>query len=262
MEKRTIYKEKIYAHDQRLKRTIYHDSESKKYAFSTQGLVIQNVTFARHIGILDQGQVGSCTGNAGIANLACDPFFTTLPTNLKYALTEAGALSLYSDAETIDGDGPYPPNDNGSSGLSIAKALVNAKLIVGYQHTFSLDDALKAGSVTPFIAGINWYQGMFTPDKDGRVHITGQLAGGHEILCRQIDATNKRVWFDNSWGTSWGVGGRFYLTFDDFGKLLNQNGDVTIFTKLTSPAPVPVTTNSTDVALAVAMKAWLTAKGL
>ena len=33
---------------------------------------------------------------------------------------QAGAYRLYSAEESIDGDGPYPPNDNGSSGLTCA----------------------------------------------------------------------------------------------------------------------------------------------
>lgn len=233
---------KIYhipSRDPRLKRHIHHDERSRQFAFPTEGLTVQTVKHLRHIPILDQGQVGSCTGNAGIGDLAVDPLFGALPGSPRYALDESGALKLYSDAEVIDGDGPYPPNDNGSSGLSIAKALKNAGLISGYQHTFSLDAALKALSVTPFIFGTNWYDSMFNPDADGRVHISGSIAGGHEIMCRECDAENQRVWFDNSWGESWGVGGRFYLTFEDFGTLLAQQGDVTVLLPLTVPAPTP-----------------------
>jgi len=270
MEKVVIYKEKIHSHDPRLKRHIYHDSRSKLYAFDTTGLKITSVVHPRHIGILDQGQIGSCTGNAGIGALATDPIFKTIFTSSKYALNEVGAVALYSDAETIDGNGPYPPNDNGSCGLSIAKALQAAGLISGYQHTFTLDDALKALTVTPIIVGVNWYQAMFTPDKDGRVHPTGSIAGGHEIVAREIDAANSRVWFDNSWGTGWGVSGRFYLTFADFSTLLSQQGDVVAFTPNTQPSPTPTTVTPTttiapanpDVAFATAAKAWLKSKGL
>jgi hypothetical protein len=43
----------------------------------------------------------------------------------------------------------------------------------------------------------------------------------------------------NSWGTSWGVNGRAYFTFDDFKELLAAEGDCTVFTPLNQPAPVP-----------------------
>ncbi len=272
MDQIIIYKEKIHTIDGRLKRHIYHDSRSKSFAFNTAGLTIISVVHPRHIGILNQGSIGSCTGNAGIGALGTDPLFSTTLPSSRYTLNETGAIHLYSDAEIIDGSGAYPPNDNGSCGLSIGKALKAAGLISGYTHTFTLDDALKALTVTPIIVGINWYDGMFTPDKDGRVHITGSIAGGHEIVAREIDAPNQRVWFDNSWGTGWGVNGRFYLTFTDFGTLLSQSGDVMAFTPIsttTTPTTTILTTSTTttiksnpDIALASAMKAWLSSKSL
>jgi hypothetical protein len=235
----TIFKAAFERKDPRLGRHINHDSRSKLFPFPTEGLSIQNVTHARHIPILDQGQVGSCTGNAGIGDLGSDPLFSTLGSG-KYTLDENGALSLYSDAESIDGDGPYPPNDNGSSGLSIAQALQNAGLISGFQHAFSSDDALKALSVSPILVGIPWLHDMFSPDPDGRCHPTGDIDGGHEIVARQVDADNERIWLDNSWGLSFGVQGRFYLTFSDFDTLLKQGGDVTVLIPNTAPAPTPV----------------------
>lgn len=266
-EKIMIVKEKLHSKDVRLGRHVYHDSRSRTFAFNTSGLTIQSVIHTRNIPILDQGQVGSCTGNAGIGALGTAPLFSSIPKSSKYALNEAGALALYSDAETIDGNGPYPPNDNGSCGLSIAKALQNAKIISSYQHTFTTDDALKALTQYPILVGINWYDKMFHPDTDGRVRIGGNVAGGHEIMARQIDAPNKRIWFDNSWGTSWGVNGRFYLTFDDFTTLLSQQGDVVVLIpNTTAPTPTPMppipVPNTDDATLAAAMKAWLKAKGL
>jgi hypothetical protein len=216
------------------------------YAFDTSGLVIKNVKHERHIPILNQGQIGSCTGNAGIGAISTSPIYEVLPINKKYSLDEKGALGLYSDAEKIDGGVGYPPEDNGSSGLSICKALKNAGLISGYQHTFTLQDALKAGSQYPFIAGMNWYNTMFEPDIDGRVHPIGTIEGGHEVEMNEIDADNGRLWFCNSWGTKWGVGGRFYLTWLDFNTLLKQQGDVTIPFPDTMPIPIPSITIKRD----------------
>lgn len=47
--------------------------------------------------------------------------------------------------------------------------------------------------IQPVMAGINWYSDMFDPDKDGVVHVGGELAGGHEILLIGIDFANKRI---------------------------------------------------------------------
>lgn len=235
---RLIYVEKIPTTDNRLKRHVRHDSRSKNYQFDTRGLTIQDVLHNRSIPILDQGDVGSCTGNAGIGDLATAPF-TPIKGN-KYSLDEEGAQHLYSDAQILDGNGPYPPNDNGSSGLSVAAAMKNAGLISSFQHTFSLEGALKALTKYPIMVGTNWYQDMYMPDADGRVHPTGRLVGGHEYLARQIVTDGKQVWFDNSWGEKeWGINGRFYMTFEDFGFLLAQRGDVTVpIPKSDNPVPL------------------------
>lgn len=245
MKERIIYKEKIHSSDKRLSRHIHHDSKSKEFTFNTSGLQIIDIEHKRLIPVLDQGQVGSCTGNAGIGAINTTPFAP--PVNPVFSANENGALKLYSAAESMDGDGPYPPNDNGSSGLSIAKVLTKAGVISGYQHTFTLNDALKALSVYPVIVGINWYNDMFNPDADGRVHITGSLAGGHEVEAYKVDVENGRIWFYNSWGTSWGVNGTFYITWADFHTLLGEQGDVTVLIPptVTPPTPVPpATTNN------------------
>lgn len=242
---RTVHYERIPSTDPRLKRHIHHDSESRRYAFDTSGLSIVSAKHERRIPVLDQGDLGSCTGNAGIGCLGTDPFYTDVQSEptIRYTFDEDGAVALYGDATKLDDypGGYYAPGwqDTGSDGLSIAKALKNAGEISGYQHTFTLDDALKALGVTPVITGVNWYNDMFDPDPDGRVHPSGALAGGHEFVVDEIDAENQRVWFTNSWGESWGVGGRAYLTFTDWGKLLAKQGDVTIFVPLTQPAPTP-----------------------
>ena len=241
--KTKIYKEEIVSIDPRLKRNINHDERSKSFAFNTSGLTIKSIKHTRHIGTLNQGSLGSCTGNAGIGDIATDPLFASLPKNLKYSLDQSGAIALYSAATEIDEfGGTYPPNDTGSSGLGIAKALKNAGVISGYQHTFTLEDALKAGQLYPFITGLKWYESMFKTDPDGRVHISGALSGGHEIQMIEIDAELGRIWFWNSWGDDWGITGKFYLTWTDFNSLLVDQGDVTILfpAEITPPSPAPI----------------------
>lgn len=259
--------QRIPSTDPRLGRHIRHDDRSRLYPFNTTGLTIISVKHFCHIPVLDQGRIGSCTGNAGIRCLATDPFYLITPPSVKhpiglevsdiFTLDEQGAIALYSEATKLDDyPGVYPPDDTGSDGLSVAKALKNAGEISGYQHTFTFEDTLKVLSVMPVIMGMYWYNGMFTPDQDGRVHPTGGIAGGHEICADEIDADLGRVWFTNSWGSSWGLNGRFYLSFDDLELLLSQDGDVTIFIPLTDPPPPPVDPDAI-LALAFAHNNWI-----
>lgn len=240
-----IHFRRIPARDPRLRRNVYHDDESRRYPFRTAGLTLVSTKHTRRIPTLDQLRLGCCTGDAGVSALGTDPFWTTLTAVQQGLCTQPGAIALYSAATLLDDvRGQYPPTDTGSSGLAVAKALKADGRINGYTHTFTLDDALLALTVTPVITGMNWYHPMFTPDADGRVHPTGAVDGGHEIVADEVDVENERVWFTNSWG-DWGAvrdgwTGRFYMTFTDYGTVLAQDGDVTVFVPRTAPAPTPV----------------------
>jgi hypothetical protein len=257
----------------RLGRHVEHDPRSRGYALS-EDLLPGTYSSAVHIiniPVLDQGQVGSCTGHAAEALAGTDPLYGGIPLSLVARPTgDAGldhqqAVALYSAATRLDSiQGVYPPSDTGSTGLAVAKAAQKAGLISGYQHAFSLDAALKALSVMPLIVGVNWYEGFDRPDASGLVSISGSVRGGHEFLLYGIDGPGQRVLARNSWGESYGARGCFSFSFDDFGRLLSEQGDATAFVPLTSPAPVPTppTPASVDQALAMAARAWLTAKGL
>jgi hypothetical protein len=209
-----------------LGRIVDHDPRSRNFVFDTTPVPIVNITHQRLVPIFNQGQVGSCTANAGLGTIATSPF--TLSPTPYYSYDETGALKLYRDNEILDGGAGYPPEDVGSSGLSTAKNLLAHGLISSYQHTFSLQDCLKALMQYPVFIGIDWYEDMFTPDTDGRVHPTGNLEGGHEVEAYRVDADDGRVWFHNSWGDEYGINGDFYLTWADLESLLANQGDVIV----------------------------------
>ncbi len=218
--------------DPRLKRHINHDPRSRKFAFDSTGLDLKSVRHACHIATLNQRKLGKCTAETGIGILGTDPFYSTL-IHPPYALNDNGSNKLYNEEQTMDGHGVYPPNDFGSSGLTLAKCLLKAKVISGYDHTFTLKDALLALTLRPIAIGVNWYSNMFSPDSTGKIKITGSLEGGHEFKGDEMDVPNELIWCQNSWGNSWGVKrGRFCMTFDDFGTLLERQGDVVVFRPL------------------------------
>lgn len=228
--------------DYKLGRIVQHDPRSKQYRVNVAGIEVASVRWQRRTPVFDQGDLGSCTGNAGVGCLATDPFFDTLPKDVAKSIGEELAISIYSDATKLDEfDGEYLPTDTGSSGLAVAKALKARGLISGYTHAFSLDEALKALMWGPVIVGINWYNNFFSPNKNGviAVGVNDYVVGGHEVLLDEVDVAKKMVGATNSWGDSWGVGGRFYIPFDLLSRLMFEDGDVTSFVPLSIPAPEP-----------------------
>lgn len=216
----------------RLGRHIRQDSRRGRYLHRRSGAPVQSRLLSRHIPILNQADVGSCTGNAETGALGTDPLWSTLNPAVQSGLDEQLALNLYSAAETLDGDGPYPPNDNGSSGPSVCQAAKNAGLIGGYTHCLALADVLDAigsaqNSGRVVILGTNWYDSFDAPDSSGNVSISpgAFVRGGHEYLCRGVDTDAKTVYCDNSWGTGYGVGGSFTYSWATLDRLLNENGD-------------------------------------
>jgi hypothetical protein len=216
----------------RLGRHIRHDPLSRNFTFVPKmtGGPLKEVHHRRYGLPFDQGQIGSCTGNAvaGICN--------TAPVHIPRhrLLTEEDAVKIYSRATQLDAwDGQYPPNDTGSDGLSAAKAAAEMGLITAYHWAFGIDQALLALQEKPFVTGTYWKEGMDEPDEHGFVKPTGQVRGGHEYECLgylpRHDPLDSILVFENSWSLEYGKRGRFYMRVRDYGDLLEQDGDVTIF---------------------------------
>lgn len=238
-ETRTFQQDALGPRARRLGRHVNHDPRSLRYLHRGATLPTSDVRWTRTVPAFDQGNVGSCTGNALEGVLATAPF-TTAGT----VYDEAAALNLYHYATTLDPyPGNYPPDDTGSDGVSVCQAAKKLGLISGYTHATSLAAALNALVAGPIITGVKWYNSMFDPRPDGQVVVdpASGLAGGHEFEVSGLEVATRRIWCWNSWGPGWGVFGAFYLTWDAWSSLLDDDGDATVPVPITvaPPAPTP-----------------------
>jgi len=257
-----------------LGRIVQHDAMSVHYAVGVlPKWAITSVTWTRRAPVFDQGQLGSCTGNAAAGLVGTDSAvrkgLTSTPVNkpgvVSVPVDEALAIDIYSLATTLDDySGQYPPTDTGSSGLAAAKALVKLGLATAYKHAFSitaLQSALQSG---PVMIGIKWLESMFEPGDGGLINVdrSSAVAGGHEFVVDGYDAANSTYRMTNSWGESWGAKGRAWFHEDDLKWLLSDHGDVTQPVFAASPAPGPAPAVVGDADLWAYAKAWAAAKGL
>lgn len=223
----------------RLGRHVEHDPRSLRYAHGVlPESAVKPVQWRRRVPVFDQGQLGSCTGNAAAGVLATDsaagPGVTTVTVNgTVRPVDETLAVDLYKLATSLDSvPGQYPPDDTGSSGLAVAKAAKQLGYIRGYGHALSPPGLLHALQTAPVIVGAPWFSGFDQPDQDGIVFPLGQIRGGHEFLVRGYEhgATEHDSYLlaDNSWGTSWGVRGSFRFSVSTWRVLAANQGDITI----------------------------------
>lgn len=233
--------------DPRLGRHVNHDSRNRYYAVGSMFIsgMATSAQYHSSIPVLDQGQIGACTGFAGAGLMGYGRYFSELPLAKQNALLNSGnatGLTFYHTATTLDNiSGTYPPNDTGSDGPSSAKGMTQLGYANGYKHSFTYASFLTALNTGPVMVGTTWYNSMFdTSGADGTVNIDTRsgVAGGHEYVADGYDSN--WVYFLNSWGTSFGNKGHFRIAASQFSALLADQGDVTVPVPLTAPAPVPV----------------------
>jgi len=186
--------------------------------------------------VFDQGNLGSCTANALCGVVAYD--------NPKLI---GSRLFLYYNERRLEND---IPDDSGALLIDGIKCLVNygicpettwpyyiSKFAVKPPQT-CYNDALKHKALIvhninndlasmknalisgcPFVVGILVYESFESASvaSTGNVPMPNvnkeQLLGGHAIVCVGYDDTKKHWIMRNSWGSSWGVNGYFYLPY-------------------------------------------------
>lgn len=199
--------------------------------------------------VLDQGSSGHCVG-FGFADWG-----NTLPVDDNYQ--DADGDAIYYECKVIDRE---PQQEDGTYVRTGAKAMKKRGRLSAYAFG-SLSDAktflLNHG---PVVFGIDWYDGMFTPDAQGVVRPTGNVAGGHGITAYGADATY--CYLQNSWGTSWGRDGNCKITWADLAICMANGGEACAAVELPiapPPAPKPSATKVALQAILAAFKAAVAA---
>ena len=171
--------------------------------------------------ILDQGREGSCVGHAVAHRLIARPV-------VRNEITHEDAVSIYKQAQTLD---PWPGEEyEGTSVLAGAKAAVKRGYVTSYHWAETLDELIMGvGYCGPAVMGTWWYEGMVAPAVNGAIKPTGRKLGGHSYILNGVNLRTRLFFGVNSWGESWGVKGRFVLSFEDAERLLLDSGEACFF---------------------------------
>ena len=146
----------------------------------------RSVLWTHNAPVLDQGDLGACTGFALAQCLNAARFVASRPKR-RYLNAQYGRL-LYAKATTLDEfPGQWPTQDTGSSGLAVAKAGVTLGYLQGYDHGFGVDYTASALQLQLGITGVNWYSDMYEPGSDGFLHV-----GAAEGRAR-VDAARRQL---------------------------------------------------------------------
>jgi hypothetical protein len=198
-----------------------------------------------HEGPITYQKIGSCTGHSTATLLNSEWAQNILFGATRRWFTERDGDRLYSAATRRDGvPGVWPPDDTGSSGLGVMKALMKDILLDGKPIATGYDWAFGAGGLarrmpkSPALIGIPWPESMDTPDSSGHLRHDPRRDAppeeGHEIGVYGYDAPGDYFTVINTWEGWGGVGrergnpGRARIDRTLMGWLLAQQGDVKI----------------------------------
>lgn len=201
-----------------------HEPDPRDHAYAMSALLSPAWLRITHrswtIGpVLDQGRTSSCVGHGVKGWLMSTPVRSG-------PMEPPSAMDIYDLARRLDDN---PTNDTLDTGTSVRAgfaAVAQTGHVKSYVWAFDVSTVAKwlltHGSV---VIGTDWLTGMEETDPAGYIHVNGTVLGGHCTLLYGVDRRTETLYGVNSWGVAWGMGGKFKLTFSDFGLLLAHGGE-------------------------------------
>lgn len=181
---------------------------------------------------LDQGNTGTCVAHGWKHWLSAAPVIQSDVDEPPYP------FDMYDEMILLD---EFPENDHdadrqmGTSVRAGAKVLQGKGYLKSYSWAWSVETAADwlAGIDAegrfvggPVVIGVEWRDGMWNTDSEGFLRVSGNVVGGHCVCLLGWNEKRGFAYGINSWGTSFGVRGRFYLAGEDFKKLMQEGGEV------------------------------------
>lgn len=164
--------------------------------------------------VLDQEETPSCVGQGWAHWLSSYP--------VRQFINGFGLYDLCKYKDEYDGE-----DYEGTSVRAGAKVLQALGFISEYQWAKNIDAVVYALlEEGPVVIGVNWYESMFNPDKNGLIKVSGEAVGGHCVMLHGINIQSGLLTGKNSWGAAWGNKGHFTISLSDMKRLLSENGEV------------------------------------
>lgn len=226
--------------DRRLGRVRQHDPNNMRFlirARSTLDLSLPERDYTWSVGaqrlserqlVLDQGHEGACVGFSLATEAAARPVIVK-------GITNQVARHWYwraQEADPWDG-GAWPgalPFYEGTSVLAGAQVLKSMGHYLAYLWAGSEREiAMTLGYLGPVVLGINWYDSMYMPGRNGVLRLAGRVVGGHAICVIGLDTDRDAYLLQNTWGDSWGERGRAWLLRKDLERLVFQEDGEAMF---------------------------------
>ncbi len=181
----------------------------------------------------DQGQTPRCVGFSLAQELSADP--------VSVACSDWTGPNIYALAQKLD-EWPGEGYD-GTSLLAGLKALQQYGYVGEYRWAATVEDVLNSLSqIGPVIMAGPWLSGMFTPDSQGYVNVTGTSGSiGHCYLLGAVDAAQGDTTLRQTWGPNWSVlGWDAKLRAESIRQLLAMGTQAAIITTRFDPGAAPV----------------------